>query len=178
VVLIERERLGGNSLNAGSIPSKAIIRAARACATRRDAEQMGAPAYDPATPDFGLVMARMRRIRTRIADYSSVDRLRAQGVDVYFGDAHFTTPNALLAAGAPLRFKKAIVATGARPRPSNIPGLAELRYFTSESIFEIEALPRRLGVIGGGPLGCELAQAFCRLGSRVIIVQNEPKFLP
>jgi pyruvate/2-oxoglutarate dehydrogenase complex dihydrolipoamide dehydrogenase (E3) component len=178
VALIERERLGGNSLNVGSIPSKAIIRAARACAAMRDIEQLGAPASAAAAADFGAVMARMRRIRSRIAEYYSVDRLQAEGVDVYFGDAQFAAPNALTVGGARVGFKKAIVATGARPSPSDIPGLAQLGYLTSDSIFEMEALPKRLGIIGGGPLGCELAQAFSRIGSRVTLVQNEPKFLP
>ena len=123
-------------------------------------------------------MARMRRIRAAIGEYHSVDRFYAQGVDVIFGEARFVGPNALLAADAPISFKKAIIATGARPQASNIPGLEQVGYLTSESIFDLNELPKRLGVIGGGSLGCELAQAFCRLGSQVTILQNEPKFLP
>ena len=178
VALVERDRLGGNSLNSGSIPSKAIIRAARVLSTLRDEEQFGVAASDKPLADFSAVMARMRGIRTRIAEYHSAERLRTQGIDVFFGDARFVGPHVLLAGEAPLSFKKAIVATGARPQPSDIPGLEQIGYLTSESIFDLTALPRRLGVIGGGPLGCELAQAFCRLGSRVTIVQNDPKFLP
>jgi pyruvate/2-oxoglutarate dehydrogenase complex dihydrolipoamide dehydrogenase (E3) component len=178
VALIERERLGGNSLNAGSIPSKAIIRTARFYTAMGDGEELGASVSSAAAADFGAVMARMRRVRSRIAEYSSIDRLHARGVDVFLGDARFAAPNALLVRDAQLCFKKAVVATGARPRPSGISGLAQVGYFTSESIFEIATLPRRLGVIGGGPLGCELAQAFCPLGSHVTIVQNDPKFLP
>jgi pyruvate/2-oxoglutarate dehydrogenase complex dihydrolipoamide dehydrogenase (E3) component len=120
----------------------------------------------------------MRGIRARIAEYHAVDGLSAQGVDVFFCDARFVGPNVVFAGDAHLSFKKAIVATGARPRPSNIPNLEQIGYLTSESMFNLTELPKRLGVIGGGPLGCELAQAFGRLGSRVTIVQNEPKFLP
>jgi pyruvate/2-oxoglutarate dehydrogenase complex dihydrolipoamide dehydrogenase (E3) component len=178
VALIEGDRLGGNSLNAGSIPSKAIIRAARVLASLRDEEQFGVAASDKPRADFAAVMARMRGIRTRIAEYHAVERLCTQGIDVFFGDARFVEPHVLLAGQVPLRFKKAIVATGARPRLSDIPGLEQIGYLTSESIFELTELPRRLGIIGGGPLGCELAQAFCRLGSHVTIVQNDPKFLP
>jgi len=177
VALIERDHLGGNSLNSGSIPSKAIIRAARVFAFIRDGADFGTAA--PSGPiDFAAVMTRMRRIRTRIAEYHSADRLSARGIDVFFSSARFEGPNTVRAGEARLSFKKAIVATGARPQSSDIPGLEKIGYLTSDSIFGLTELPPRLGVIGGGPLGCELAQAFCRLGSRVTIVQNEPKFLP
>ena len=178
VALIERYRLGGNSLNAGSIPSKAIIGTARLFAAMRYGEEYGAPSASKPPTDFAAVMARVRRIRARIAEYHSIDRCRARGIDVFLGDARFVGRNALLAGDSPLRFRKAIVATGARPRSSDIPGLEQAGYLTSETIFDLGELPARLGVIGGGPLGCELAQAFCRLGSQVTILQNEPKFLP
>jgi pyruvate/2-oxoglutarate dehydrogenase complex dihydrolipoamide dehydrogenase (E3) component len=178
VALVERDRLGGNSLNSGSIPSKAIIRAARVFAFIRDDAEFGTRASNRPLIDFAAAMARMRRIRTRIAEYHSAERLSAQGVDVFFCSARFEEPNTVRAAEARLSFKKAIIATGARPLSSDIPGLEKIGYLTSDSIFGLTELPRRLGVIGGGPLGCELAQAFCRLGSRVTIVQNEPKFLP
>jgi pyruvate/2-oxoglutarate dehydrogenase complex dihydrolipoamide dehydrogenase (E3) component len=178
VALLERHWLGGNSLNSGSIPSKAIIRAAKALSFRRDDGDYGAAAFTAPATDFVAVMARMRRIRARLAEYHSAERLRTQGIDLYFCDARFAGPNLVLAGDARLSFKKAIVATGARPRPSNIPGLEKIGYLTSDSIFDLAELPGRLAVIGGGPLGCELAQAFCRLGSRVTIVQNDPKFLP
>jgi NADPH-dependent 2,4-dienoyl-CoA reductase/sulfur reductase-like enzyme len=177
VALIERDRIGGNSLNAGSIPSKAIISPARLFATVRHGVEYGAPSSTIDQSDFADVMARMRRIRARIAEYHSVDRCTARGIDVFFGDARFVGPNALIAAEAHLEFRKAVIATGARPRASNIPGLEQAGYLTSDSIFDLNERPKRLGIIGGGPLGCELAQAFCRLGSQVIIVQNEPKFL-
>jgi pyruvate/2-oxoglutarate dehydrogenase complex dihydrolipoamide dehydrogenase (E3) component len=178
VALIERDHLGGNSLNSGSIPSKAIIRAARIFAFMRDDVEYGTRGSNPPLIDFADVMARMRRIRTRIAEYHSAERLSARGVDVFFCSARFEGPNTVSAGEARLSFKKAVIATGARPQSSDIPGLEKIGYLTSDSIFGLSELPRRLGVIGGGPLGCELAQAFCRLGSRVTIVQNEPKFLP
>jgi pyruvate/2-oxoglutarate dehydrogenase complex dihydrolipoamide dehydrogenase (E3) component len=178
VALIERCWLGGNSLNSGSIPSKAIIRAAQALSFLRDKEDYGAMAFKPPATDFNAVMARMRRIRSRLAEYHSADRLQSQGIDLYFCSARFAGPALVLAGDTPLRFKKAIIATGARPRASDIPGLDQIGYLTSDSVFDLTELPGRLGVIGGGPLGCELAQAFCRLGSRVTILQNDPKFLP
>ena len=178
VALIERNRMGGNSLNVGSVPSKAIIRTARVYGTMQDAEEFGAPVPNEPALDFGEVMARMRRIRTRISEYQSVHKLTALGVDIFFGTARFASAGTLLIGDTPVHFKKALVATGARPRTSAIPGLDQVGYRTSTSIFQMEALPKRLSVIGGGPLGCELAQAFCRLGSHVTIVQNDPKFLP
>jgi pyruvate/2-oxoglutarate dehydrogenase complex dihydrolipoamide dehydrogenase (E3) component len=178
VALIERDLLGGNSLNAGSVPSKAIIRTSRWYADLRDAENFGAIAPDPREPDFPAAMKRMRHLRARLSSYNSADRLRAAGVDVFFGNAQFVDSNALMVSGLILRFKKALIATGAHPTPSAIPGLEEVGYFTSNTIFEITKCPNRLLIVGGGPLGCELAQAFQRLGVRVIIAQNEPKFLP
>jgi pyruvate/2-oxoglutarate dehydrogenase complex dihydrolipoamide dehydrogenase (E3) component len=178
VALVERYRLGGNSLNYGSIPSKSIIRAARVLLSLRDEEEYGAAAFERPLTDFPAVMERIRRIRTRIAESYAVERLHAQGIDVFFADACFSGPHTVMAGEASLSFDKAIVATGARPRSSSIPGLDQVGYLTSDSIFDLTELPKRLGIIGGGPLGCELAQAFCRLGSRVTLVQNEAKFLP
>jgi len=178
VALVERYWLGGNSLNSGSVPSKTIIRAARVLSSLRDDEEYGAAAFARPLTDFPAVMERIRRIRTRIAEYHAVERLRAQGIDVFFADARFAEAHVVLAGQTPLSFRKAIIASGARPRSSNIPGLDLVGYLTSDSIFDLAELPKRFGVIGGGPLGCELAQAFCRLGSRVTIVQNEAKFLP
>ena len=178
VVLIERNRLGGNSLNVGSVPSKAIIRSARVYGTILDAEEFGAPVPNEPALEFGKVMARMRRIQMRISEHHSVHELAALGIDIFFGSARLDGKDALLVGGARLHFKKALIATGARPRAPDISGLDETGYRTSATIFEMTALPKRLAVIGGGPLGCELAQAFCRLGSHVTIVQNDAKFLP
>jgi pyruvate/2-oxoglutarate dehydrogenase complex dihydrolipoamide dehydrogenase (E3) component len=178
VALVERHCLGGNSLNSGSIPSKAIIRTAQVLSSLRDDEEYGAAPFERPSTDFQAAMQRIRRIRTRIAEYHAVERLQAQGIDVFFADARFVEAHVVIAGQTPLSFEKAIIATGARPRSSNIPGLDQVGFLTSDSIFDLVELPKRFGVIGGGALGCELAQAFCRLGSRVTIVQNEPKFLP
>jgi pyruvate/2-oxoglutarate dehydrogenase complex dihydrolipoamide dehydrogenase (E3) component len=123
-------------------------------------------------------MQRMRRIRARISRFDSVQRLSAAGVDVFLGEAHFTGTDALSVDGTRLRFRKAVVATGARPDTPSIPGLVEAGYLTNENVFDLTELPRRLLVIGGGPLGCELAQAFCRFGARTTIAQGLPLFLP
>jgi pyruvate/2-oxoglutarate dehydrogenase complex dihydrolipoamide dehydrogenase (E3) component len=178
VALAERHWLGGNSLNLGSIPSKAIIRSGRAFEALINSEELGAPLMPEPVADLTAVMSRMRRIRTRIAEYCSLDRLSTEGIEVFFGEASFTGKNSLSVDSVPLRFKKALIATGARPSACDIPGLEESGYLTSASIFDIKTLPRRLAIIGGGPLGCEMAQAFAHMGSHVTILQNEPKFLP
>lgn len=178
VALIERGLLGGDCLNVGCVPSKAIIRTSRLYADMRNAEQYGAQIPADIRVEFPAVMQRMRGIRARISRADSVRRLIAAGVDVFFGQACFTGTDALTVDGAKLRFKKALIATGARPDTPSIPGLVEAGYLTNENVFDLTELPRRLLVIGGGPLGCELAQAFCRFGAQTIIAQNWPLFLP
>jgi pyruvate/2-oxoglutarate dehydrogenase complex dihydrolipoamide dehydrogenase (E3) component len=178
VALVERHRLGGASLWTGSVPSKAIIRTARLYADMRGAERFGATVPGAIQENFSAAMARMRRLRTRIGAYHSAERLRIAGVDLYFGGARFGGRQAVILGDTTVRFGKALIATGARPLRTPIPGLEEAGYFTSDDVFDLTECPRRLLVLGGGPLGCELAQAFCRLGAEVVIVQNEPKFLP
>jgi pyruvate/2-oxoglutarate dehydrogenase complex dihydrolipoamide dehydrogenase (E3) component len=178
VALIESHWLGGNSLNAGSIPSKSLIRTGRAFEAFVNSPQFGGPEGIEPVADLAAVMGRMRRIRTRIADYCSIDRLVREGVDVFFGAACFSAPKIISMGPAELHFHKALIATGARPDICAIPGLEQVGYLTSSTLFALQTLPRRLGVIGGGPLGCEMAQAFAHMGSKVTILQNEPKFLP
>jgi pyruvate/2-oxoglutarate dehydrogenase complex dihydrolipoamide dehydrogenase (E3) component len=178
VALVERALLGGGCLNVGCIPSKAIIRTSRLYAEMRNAEHYGAQVPGDIRVDFPAAMQRMRRIRARISRVDSVQRLSAAGVDVFLGEAHFTGSDTLSVDGTKLHFRKAVVATGARPDTPSIPGLVESGYLTNENVFDLTELPRRLLVIGGGPLGCELAQAFCRFGANTIIVQNLPLFLP
>jgi pyruvate/2-oxoglutarate dehydrogenase complex dihydrolipoamide dehydrogenase (E3) component len=178
VALIERDLLGGDCLNMGCVPSKAIIRTSRLYAEMRDAENLGGQVPGQISIGFSTVMERMRRIQARISRADSARRLSAEGIDVYFGEARFAGPRTVAVDGKTLRFKKALIATGARPLTLPIPGLAEAGYLTNENVFDLTECPRRLLVMGGGPLGCELAQAFCRFGSHVIIAQDDPTFLP
>src|SRR5271167_4793410 len=178
VALIERNRFGGVCFNVGCISSKAIIRTSRLYAEMRNAENFGAQVPTGISVEFSAVMERMRRVRARIGRRISAQRLSSMGVDVYFGEARFAGPDAIVVEGQRLRFKRALVASGARPAPPSIPGIAAAGYLTNESVFDLTECPRRLLVIGGGPLGCELAQAFCRFGSHVIIAQDDPMFLP
>jgi pyruvate/2-oxoglutarate dehydrogenase complex dihydrolipoamide dehydrogenase (E3) component len=178
VALIERDLVGGECINVGCIPSKTIIRTSRLYAEMRDAENFGANVPTGIKIDFPAATERMRRIRARLSRFrGSAARLSSIGVDVYFGEARFAGPGAIVVDDKTLRFRKALIATGARPKSPAIPGLVEAGYLTNESVFDLTECPRRLLVIGGGPLGCELAQAFSRLGSQVTIVQDEPMFL-
>jgi pyruvate/2-oxoglutarate dehydrogenase complex dihydrolipoamide dehydrogenase (E3) component len=178
VALVERALLGGGCVNVGCIPSKAIIRTSRLYAEMRNAEHYGAQVPADIRIDFPAVMQRMRRLTARVSRFDSAQRLSSAGVDVFLGEGHFTASDALSVDGTKLRFRKALVATGARPDTPSIPGLVEAGYLTNENVFDLTELPRRLLVIGGGPLGCELAQAFCRFGARTSIAQSPPLFLP
>lgn len=159
VALVESGLIGGTCINIGCVPSKAIIRTSRLYAEMHDAARYGAQVPAAILHDFGATMERVRRIRARLGRPNSVRRLAAAGVDVFFGDARFVGPRALTVDGTTLRFDKAVIATGARPNPPAVPGLDEAGYLTNETVFEITELPRRLLVIGGGPIGCEQAQA-------------------
>src|SRR6516225_8743209 len=178
VALIERELLGGDCLNVGCVPSKALIRVARVAAQVRDAAQYGINVPPGVQVDFPAVMRRMRRLRAGISPHDSAARFRGLGVDVYFGQATFTGANTVEVAGKSLRFRRAVIATGARAHQPPIPGLAEAGFLTNESVFALTERPPRLAVIGAGPIGCELAQAFARFGSRVHVLGNHPQDLP
>jgi pyruvate/2-oxoglutarate dehydrogenase complex dihydrolipoamide dehydrogenase (E3) component len=178
VALIERALIGGDRLNVGCVPSKALIRTARLYAGMRDARNFGGQVPGDIGIGFAAVMERMRRVQAHLSRADSARRLSEAGVEVYFGAARFAGPGTVEVAGQTLRFKKALIATGARPLTPPIPGLAEAGYLTNENVFNLNSCPRRLLVIGGGPLGCELAQAFSRFGSQVIIAQDDPMFLP
>lgn len=178
VALVERDRLGGDRLNDGCIPSKTIIRSAQLYAEMRNAGNFGVAPPAQVTVDFTAVMARMRRVRDRLSRVDSAARLRADGIDLYFGKARFIGPDAVEVDATRLRFRRALIATGSRPLLPEIEGLAQVGYLTNESVFDLEVLPASLLVIGGGPLGCELAQAFARFGTRTLISHSEPLFLP
>ena len=177
VALIERNLLGGVCLNVGCISSKALIRAARLYAEMSNADDYGAQAPGEIQVDFPRVMERMRCVRAHLSRRASADALSSAGIDVFWGNAAFAARNAIAVNGEKLLFRYACVASGARPFVPDIPGLSEAGYLTNENIFDLTRRPQRLLVLGGGPLGCELAQAFCRLGSQVTIVQDEPLFL-
>jgi len=178
VALIERELMGGDCLNVGCVPSKALIRAARAWVDVRDAGEFGVTVPPGARVDFPAVMERMRRLRARISPNDSAARCRSLGVDVFLGAGRFAGPDTVEVAGKTLRFKKAVIATGARAAAPSIPGLADAGYLTNENVFALTELPRRLAVIGAGPIGCELAQAFARFGSEVWIIEAMSRILP
>lgn len=178
VALVERDLLGGDRLNFGCEPSKALVRTARAYAQMRDARRYGAAAPQQVEVDFHAAMERVLQLRARLSRATSPRMLKEAGIDLFFGHAMFKAPDRLDLDGVRLRFDKAVIATGAEPDVPDIPGLRDVGYFNNETIFGIDALPRRMLVIGGGPLGCELAQVFRRFGSSVIIVQHMPLFLP
>ena len=242
VALIERDLMGGDCLNVGCVPSKALIAAARAAASVKGAGEFGVRdasvesarraatvvpspqlcgerarvrGFDEETTDDGVeaslshssslsgsrpeepltltlspqgwgegtridfahVMERLRRLRADIAPNDSAARFQSLGVDVFLGDGRFTGPDTMEVAGQTLRFKTAVIATGARATHPDTPGLAEAGYLTNETVFNLTELPPRLAVIGGGPIGCELAQAFARLGSQVTLIVRSHQLL-
>ncbi|QKD83595.1 mercuric reductase [Thermoleptolyngbya sichuanensis A183] len=177
VALIERSLMGGDCLNVGCVPSKCIIRSSRAAADIRDAMSFGVHPPEQVEVDFAAVMRRMRKIRAGISHHDSADRFRKLGIDVFLGSAEFVNEGAIAVNGVQLRFKKAVIATGARAVRPKVPGLAEAGHLTNETVFSLTERPNRLAVIGGGPIGCELAQAFHRLGSQVTILHKNSHLL-
>ncbi len=177
VALIERGLMGGDCLNVGCVPSKALISAARAFAGVRDADRFGVDVPEGAYVDFGRVMERMRRLRSGISHVDSAARFRDLGVDVYLGQAKFTGSDRIVVGDTELRFKKACIATGARAGAPPIEGLAETGYLDNETVFSLTELPRRLAVIGAGPIGCELAQSFRRFGCEVFLFEKSETIL-
>lgn len=177
VTLIERHRMGGDCLNTGCVPSKALIRSARIAHYARRAEEFGlAPV--PVAVDFPKVMQRVHDIIRTIKPHDSVERFTGLGVNCVQGNARILSPWAVQVNGHTLTARNIVIASGARPRVPDIPGLATLDYLTSDSVWEITELPPRLLVVGGGPVGCELAQAFARLGSDVTLVTHAERLLP
>ena len=177
VALVERHLLGGDCLNTGCVPSKCIIRSSRMAASLREARPLGLREPLHAEVDFPAVMERMRLLRARISSHDSARRFQELGVDVFLGEGHFSGPGTVEVGGKTLRFKKAVIATGTRPTEPTIPGLAEAGFLTNETVFSLTERPRRLAVIGGGPIGCELAQAFRRLGCEVTLYHRSAHVL-
>jgi len=178
VALIERGLMGGDCLNVGCVPSKGIISAARVAAGVRRAHEFGVAVPEDVRVDFPAAMQRMRRLRAGISPNDSARRFRDLGIDVYFGQGSFVDSNTIDVDGTKLCFKRAVIATGARAAAPLIPGLSAVDYLTNESIFSLTELPRRLGVIGAGPVGCEMAQTFARFGAEVLLVEAEHGILP
>lgn len=171
VALIEKHLMGGDCLNVGCVPSKALIRASRAVARVREAGAFGVKVPDGVAVDFPAVMERLRRLRAEISVNDSAARFKKLGVDVFVGQGRFTGSDTVEVGGKALRFAKAVIATGARAVALPIPGLKESGALTNETVFNLTELPKRLLVIGAGPIGVEMAQAFARLGSRVTLFE-------
>jgi pyruvate/2-oxoglutarate dehydrogenase complex dihydrolipoamide dehydrogenase (E3) component len=182
VALIEKHLMGGDCLNVGCVPSKGIIRAARAWADLRNAEAFGLHIPPGVKYDFGVVMARMRKLRAQISHNDSAQRYKQLGVDVYIGSGRFTGADTIQVEGPSgirtLTFARAAVCTGARAAAPPTPGLKEAGYLTNETVFSLTELPPRIAVIGAGPIGCELAQSFARFGSQVHLIETAHGILP
>jgi pyruvate/2-oxoglutarate dehydrogenase complex dihydrolipoamide dehydrogenase (E3) component len=178
VALVERNLLGGDCLNFGCVPSKALLRAAHAAHEARRATRLGIAVRDERSIDFVQVMERLRAARAEVAPHDAVAQVASFGVDVFLGTARFTAVDALDVSGTTLRFRRAIVASGETPAVPDVPGLREAGYLTNETVFSLTELPRRLVVLGGGPIGCELSQAFRRLGADVTLLQRGERLLP
>ncbi|MCC5871687.1 MAG: FAD-dependent oxidoreductase [Gammaproteobacteria bacterium] len=177
VTLIEAGRMGGDCLNTGCVPSKALIRSAKAAHELRHAADFGVNAGDVSV-DFPAVMERVQQAITKVEPHDSVERYEGLGVDVVQGYARITSPWSVAVDGRELTTRNIVVATGARPFVPPIPGLEEVGYLTSDSLWQLRKLPKRLAVLGGGPIGSELTQAFSRLGSRVIQIEMGDRLLP
>ena len=177
VALIERHLMGGDCLNVGCVPSKALIRSARAAAEIRNAKALGINVDNEPRFDFPRVMERLRRLRSQISPNDSVHRFRDLGVDVFLGNAKFSGRDRIAVDNVELRFRKAVIATGASPFVPPIPGIEDAPVYTNETIFNLTELPKRLLVVGGGPIGSEMAQAFARLGSHVVQVEATERIL-
>lgn len=178
VALIERSLLGGDCLNVGCVPSKAIIAAAKRAAQVRDAADFGIQIPAGVTVDFGAAMERMRKLRSDISPHDSAQRFKDLGIDVFIGQGKFTSTNTIEVNGTELTFKKATIATGARASAPPIEGIESVDYLTNETLFSLTELPKRFGIIGAGPIGVEMAQSFARLGSGVFLVESSDGILP
>ncbi len=177
VALIERDLMGGDCLNVGCVPSKSLIAAARFVANGQRGKKMGFSGADNPSINFSEIMERMRKQRSQISPVDSANRFKALGVDVFFGRASFVDDQtiSIQTTNEPttqLKFKKAVIASGARAKIPKIDGLDEVNFLTNETLFSITELPPRLGIIGGGPIGSEIAQCFARFGSDVSLFER------
>jgi len=179
VALIERHLMGGDCLNTGCVPSKSIIRSARAMHAVLKSKEFGIEVNQAeVSANFMLVMERMRRLRSEISDLDSAQRFKALGVDVFIGEGKFLNQNTIQVDEQNIDFKRAVITTGARAAVPPIEGIEQAGYLTNENVFTLTELPKRLAVIGAGPIGCELAQTFARFGSEVTLLQSHAQILP
>ena len=181
VSLVEKHRMGGDCLNTGCVPSKALIRSAKLAQQMRQADRYGLQAVEPEF-DFSQVMARVHRAIAKIEPHDSVERYTGLGVDVIQGSARLTSPWEVEISNKQgetqrLSTRNIIIASGATPFVPPIPGLDDIEVLTSDNLWQLNTLPARLVVLGGGPIGCELSQAFARLGSQVIQVEMQPRLM-
>ena len=176
VALVEKHLLGGDCLNAGCVPSKTLIRSAKAIGDirRSTTGDLGVMLEGDVAVDFAAIMARVRQVRADISHHDSAQRFRDLGIDTYLGTGQFTGENTFEVDGRSLEFSKALIATGASPNHISIPGLAETGYINNLSLFELTEQPKRLAVIGAGPIGAEMAQSFARFGTEVSLFDILP----
>ena len=179
VALVEQHLMGGDCTNVGCVPSKCMIRSARAAAEVRKACQFGVRVPEGVAVDFGFVMDRMRKLRAQISKNESVERFTKMGVDVFLGQGRFIDNRTIEVGDKKLKFHNAVIATGARAiHPTDVEGASQTGFLTNETVFNLTQLPPRMVIFGAGPIGCELGQAFARFGSQVTILQNTDHFLP
>jgi dihydrolipoamide dehydrogenase len=176
VTLIEKHKMGGDCLNTGCVPSKALLRSAKMLSYNKRAQEYG---FKSASVDFDFaeVMERVQRVIKTVEPHDSVERFTKLGVDCIQGEAKITSPYTVSVKGKEITTRNIIIASGGRPFVPPLPGLEEAGYYTSDTIWNLRTLPKRLLVLGGGPIGCELAQAFVRFGAKVIQVQRASHIL-
>ncbi len=176
VALVEKDKMGGDCLNTGCVPSKALLRSAKMLSYAKRAKEFG---FEHTRVDFQFktVMERVEKIIKKIAPHDSVERYTQLGVDCIQGEAHILSPYEIQVNGKVITTRSIVVATGARPRVPAIPGLDQVPYFTSDTVWSLRQLPQRLVVLGGGPIGCELSQAFARLGAQVTMVGRADRIM-
>lgn len=177
VALAEKNRVGGDCTWTGCVPSKALLKAAKVAHQMRNAHRFGIGPADPKV-DLKAVMARVKGVVEEVYQAESPETLRVSGIDVYLGPTHFLDSHTIETGEGTLTGRRFLIATGARPAIPPISGINDVEFLTYETLWDLEELPRSFVVIGGGPIGCEMAQAFCRLGSNVILLEAGPRILP
>ena len=179
VAIIERSLFGGDCLNNGCVPSKAFLKCANVAHQVNNCEEYGVFVDGRVKINFPVIMERMRKIRSSISENDSAERLvKAFGIDVFLGSASFVDKNKVIVNGQTLSFSKCCLATGARPYVPLIMGLDQIPYYTSENIFNLTIQPKNMVIVGTGPVGCELGQAFQRLGTQVTFIMRHTEILP